>query len=120
MLGVEKSSLNSPFAPAERCTDRADLLSSFASSHVRIALGGSHYNCVGSGGRQPRLRCRLMLVLVRAVVRVCPISPPHFRGHCWPWWVCLGLKSCTFLFTPVLLCTCLSLNVSFVWGQPFC
>ena len=36
MLGVKKSSPNSPFAPAERCTDRADLLSSFAGSHVRI------------------------------------------------------------------------------------
>ena len=85
MLGVEKSSPNSPSAPAERCTDRADLLSSFASNHVRIALGGSHYNCIGSGGRQPRSRCRLMLVLMRAVERVCPISPPSLPGHCWLW-----------------------------------
>ena len=42
MLGV-KSSPHSLLAPAERCTDRADPLSSFASSHVRIALGGSNY-----------------------------------------------------------------------------
>ena len=85
MLGVEKSSPNSPFAPAERCTDRADLLSSFASSHVRIALGGSHYNCVGSGGQQPTWRCQLTLAFVRAVERVCPISPPSLPGHCWLW-----------------------------------
>ena len=31
------------FAPAERCTYRADPLSSFAGSHIRIALRGSHY-----------------------------------------------------------------------------
>ena len=37
-------------------------------------------NHVGSGDRQLKLRCQLTLALVRAVVRVCPISPPSLPG----------------------------------------
>ena len=69
---------------------------------------------------QPRSRCQQTLALMRAVERVCHISSPLTSGHCWPWWSCLGLKISTFLFTPVLLCASLSLNMSFVWGQPSC
>ena len=89
-----------------------------------VALGSSRVaqtmNYVGSGGQQPRSRCRLTLALLRAVEKVCPISPSSLPGRCWPWWACLGLESSAFLFTPVLLCACLSLNLSFVWGQLSC
>ena len=49
--------------------------------HLPAAATGFHLvaqsrNLVGSGGRQPRLRCWLTLALMRAVERVCPISFP--------------------------------------------
>ena len=77
-------------------------------------------NRVGSGDQQPMSRCQVMLDLMKAVGRVCPISLPSLPGHFWPWWVCLGLESSAFLFTPVLLCAYLFLTVSFVWGQLSC
>ena len=43
VLGVEKPFLYSPFSPAERYLDRADPLSSFAGTHIRIVPGGSNY-----------------------------------------------------------------------------
>ena len=93
--------------------------------HLPAVASGWHLvaqsmNLVGSGGQQPRLRCWLTLALMRAVERVCHISSPLTSGHCWPWWSWLGLEISTFLFTPVLLCASLSLNMSFVWGQPSC
>lgn len=43
VLGLEKTSPDSPIALAERCQDTADPLASFADSHIRIAPGGSKY-----------------------------------------------------------------------------
>ena len=61
-----------------------------------------------------------MLMLMRAVERVCPISPPSLPGALLAMVGVSGLEELHLLFTPVLLCACLSLNVSFVWGQPSC
>ena len=45
-----------------------------------VSLHAQTMNHAGSGDQQLRLRCQLTLALVRAVERVCPISPPSFPG----------------------------------------
>ena len=78
-----------------------------------VTSGSQHMaptmNRVGSGDQQPTSRCQVILDLMKAVGRVCPISLPSLPGHFWPWWVCLGWESSAFLFTPVLLCAYLFL-----------
>ena len=76
-------------------------------------------NHVGSGDRQLKLRCLLTLALVRAVENLSHLSPITSRALLAMVGVS-GLEELHLLFTPVLLCACLSLNVSFVWGQPSC
>ena len=72
-----------------------------------------------SGDRQLKLRCLLTLALVRAVENLSHLSPITSRALLAMVGVS-GLEELHLLFTPVLLCACLSLNVSFVWGQPSC
>ena len=76
-------------------------------------------NHVGSGDRQLKLRCLLTLALVRAVENLSHLSPITSRALLAMVGVS-GLEELHLLFTPVLLCACLSLNMSFVWGQPSC
>ena len=92
--------------------------------HLPAVTSGLHRvahtrNRVGSGGSAAEVKMSAD-VGSHEGCGVCPISPPSLSGPCWPWWVCLGLESSAFLFTPVSPCSCLSLNMSFVWGQPSC
>ena len=92
--------------------------------HLPAVTSGLHRvahtrNRVGSGGSAAEVEMSAD-VGSHEGCGVCPISPPSLPGHCWPWWVCLGLESSAFLLTPVSPCSCLSLNMSFVWGQPSC
>ena len=75
---------------------------------------------VGSGGRQQRLRCQLTLALMRAVEKVCTITSPITSGTLLVIVGFSALGELAFLFTRVVPCACLSLNVSFVWRQPSC
>ena len=59
-----------------------------------------------------------MLVLLKAVGRVCPISTPHFWGFAGMEGES-GLGELCLPFHPSSS-VCLSLNVSFVWGQASC
>ena len=54
--GIGEAIPHSPLSPVERCPDRPDPLASFASSHIRIAPGGSYeepcwFMRLGSRGR---------------------------------------------------------------------
>ena len=120
VLGLEKTSPDSPIALAERCQDTADPLASFADSHIRIAPSGSKYEPCWF--RRPAAE-----VDVLADVGCCEgcgesLSHPFsslfqgVAGHGENVWAWRALPSSS----PQFSCTCLSLNVSFVWGQPSC